>query len=148
MAKSTKPIPEGLQAVTPQIVTRDATRALEFLQKAFGAEMPHPPMKGPDGKIIHGFVKIGGCAIFVAEAGGFSKETAANIFLYVNDVDATFAKAVSAGGKALSPPNDMFWGDRWSLLEDPFGNVWQIATHIEEVSGEEMQKRMQNMPKK
>ena len=91
---------------------------------------------------MHGFVAIGDCAIFVSDAGGFAKPTSANLFLYVSDVDATFESAKSAGCKPMSPPNDMFWGDRWSMVEDPFGNVWQIATHKEEVTSEEMQKRM------
>ncbi len=147
MTKSKQPIPQGLRAVQPQLVVKGAQRAIDFAKAAFGAEMPHPPMKGPDGTIMHGFVRIADCVVFVAEAGGFAKATSSNTFLYVPDVDAVFEKAVAAGAKPLAPPNDMFWGDRWSMIEDPFGNVWQIATHVEDVTPDEMQKRMANMPK-
>jgi uncharacterized glyoxalase superfamily protein PhnB len=104
-------------------------------------------MLGPDGAVMHAHLKVHDMVLFVAEAGGFSKATAANTFLYVPDAKATFEKAVAAGAKALAPVSDMFWGDRWGMVEDPFGNVWQIATHVEDVSGEEMQKRVQSMPK-
>ena len=145
MAK--KAIPDGLRSVQPQIVVTGADRALDFCKAAFGAETPHPPMKGPDGKIMHAHLRIGDSVVFVAEAGGFAKPTSSNTFVYVPDVDAVFKKAVAAGAKAVAPPSDMFWGDRWSMVEDPFGNVWQIATHVEDVSPEEMMKRMASMAK-
>jgi len=142
MAKSTKPVPEGLRSLTPQIVVKDAGAALETYQRAFGAEVLGK-MTGPDGKsVMHSHVKIGDSVLFVAEAG-FAPPSATNLFLYVADVDAVFAKATQAGCKALAPPADMFWGDRWGQVQDPFGNVWQVATHVEDVSPEEMQRRAQ-----
>src|SRR5262249_15533491 len=142
MAKSTKPIPEGLHSLTPQIVAKDAARALEIYQRAFGAEV-QGKMFGPDGKtLMHSHVRIGDSILFVAEAG-FAPASASNIFLYVPDVDAVAAKATQAGFKTLAPVADMFWGDRWGQVQDPFGNVWQIATHVEDVSPEEMQRRAQ-----
>lgn len=141
MAKSTKPIPEGMRTLTTQIVAKDVQNAIDFVKKAFGAEQPFPPMKGPDGKIMHGHLRVGDSVLMFSEPG-FSKPTSTNVFVYVPDVDATYAKAISAGGKALAPVADMFWGDRWGMIEDPFGNVWQIATHVEDVPPDEMMKRM------
>ena len=110
--------------------------------------MPFPPMRGPDGaSIMHAHVIIGDSAIFFSDAGGFAKPTTANLFFYVPDVDKAIAQAAAAGAKVLAPATDMFWGDRWSMLEDPSGNVWQIATHVEDVSPEEMQRRMANLPR-
>jgi PhnB protein len=145
MAKSTKPIPEGLHSLTPQIVAKDAAAALDLYRRAFGAEVMGQ-MTGPDGKsVMHSHVRIGDSVLFVAEAG-FAPPSAANNFLYVPDVDAVFARATQAGCKALAPPADMFWGDRWGQVQDPFGNVWQIATHVEDVSPEEMQRRAKQAP--
>lgn len=141
MAKSTKPIPEGMRTLTTQIVAKDVQKLIDFVRSAFGAEQPFPPMKGPDGKIMHGHLRVGDCVVMFAEPG-FSPATKSNTFVYVPDVDAIFAKAVSAGAKVLAPVADMFWGDRWGMVEDPAGNVWQIATHVEDVPPEEMMKRM------
>ncbi len=147
MPKSTQPVPAGLTAVTPQLVCKGADSLLGFLGKAFGGEQPFPAMRNPDGTVMHGHVRIGAAVVFVSEAGGFAKPTSANVFLYVPDVDKTFAAAVAAGAKPAMPPTDMFWGDRWSMVEDPFGNVWQVATHVEDVAPEELQRRMASLPK-
>jgi uncharacterized glyoxalase superfamily protein PhnB len=136
--------PEGLRNVTAQLVVRDAKALFEFLTKVFGAQlMDH--MAGPDGKVMHSFLRLGDSVLFASDAGGFAKETSSNLFVYVDDVDAAFSKAKAAGAKVLAPASDMFWGDRWGMIEDPWGNVWQIAKHIEDVSPEEMKRRM---PKK
>ncbi|HVE86480.1 MAG TPA: VOC family protein [Myxococcales bacterium] len=143
MAKSTKPIPEGLHSLTPQIVTKDAAAALELYQRAFGAEVLGK-MAGPDGKgVMHSHVRIGDSILFVADAG-FAPPTASNLFLYVADVDAVFARATGAGFTVVAPLQDMFWGDRWGQVKDPYGNVWQLATHLEDVSAEEMARRAKN----
>ncbi|HYV49363.1 MAG TPA: VOC family protein [Myxococcaceae bacterium] len=140
MAKSTKPVPEGLRSLTPQIVVNDAAAALELYQRAFGAEVMGK-MTGPDGKsVMHSHVRIGDSVLFVASAG-FAPPTHSNNFLYVPDVDAVFARATAAGFKVLAPVADMFWGDRWGQVQDPYGNAWQLATHVEDVSPEEMQRR-------
>ncbi len=135
-------IPEGLQAVIPQLVVADGRKLLDFLEKAFGATTLHA-MPGPDDKgVMLAAVRIGDITLFVSDASGFAKPTSANLFLYVPDVDATFAKATAAGATAGAPPSDMFWGDRWSTVMDPFGNQWQIATHLEDVPPAEMMERM------
>lgn len=143
------PIPEGYTAVTPYLVVRDAAKALDFYQKAFGAtELFRMP--GPGGKVMHAEMQIGNARVMLSEEslerGAPSpqalKGTTVSLLHYVADVDASFKRAVDAGAKAVSPPADMFWGDRWSLVEDPFGHQWQIATHKEDLSPEEMSKRM------
>ena len=142
MPKATSHVPQGLRTVTPQLVVSDGKKLIAFMEGAFDGKLMGA-FPGPDGKgIMHGFVQIGDCAVFLSDAAGFAKPTSANLFLYVEDVDATFERAKKAGGKPMTPPNDMPWGDRWSMIEDPFGNVWQIATHKEDMSPEEMQKRM------
>src|SRR5262245_13862589 len=142
MAKAKSHIPEGLPAVIPQLVVSDARALVEFAAKAFGAELQHFA-PGPDGKgIMHGFMHIGGAAIFLSDTPGFAAPTQANLFVYVPDVDASFKNALAAGAKQLQPVADMFWGDRWGMVADPWGNVWQIATHKETISPEEMQARM------
>jgi uncharacterized glyoxalase superfamily protein PhnB len=106
-------------------------------------------MTGPDNKgIMHAHVRIGDSVVFMSDAGGFAKPTTANVFAYVEDVDATVERAAAAGAKVMAPVADMFWGDRWGMVEDPFGNVWQVATHIEDVSPEEMKRRLASMPMK
>lgn len=143
MPKAKSHVPEGLSAVIPQLVTKDARALAAFAEKAFGAKLEHA-MPGPDGKgVMHGMIRIGGAAIFVSDVVGFAQPTQANLFVYVPDVDASFASALAAGAKALQPVTDMFWGDRWGMLVDQWGTIWQIATHKETLSPEEMQTRMQ-----
>jgi PhnB protein len=140
MAKSH--IPEGLPAVIPQLVVKDAQALIDFAVRSFDAQFAHA-MPGPDGKgIMHGMFSVGGAPIFISDAGGFAEPTRANLFIYVPDVDAAFTRALAAGAKQLQPVTDMFWGDRWGMLSDPFGNIWQVATHKERLSPEEMQRRM------
>jgi PhnB protein len=141
MSKAKSHIPEGLPAVIPQLVVKDARALVDFANKAFGAELQHAA-PGPDGTgVMHGFFRIGGAPVFVSDAA-FAQPTQANLFVYVPDVDAAFSRAIAAGAKQLAPVGDMFWGDRWGMLADPWGNIWQVATHKEVVSPEEMQKRM------
>jgi len=142
MAKTTKHTPEGLHSATTQLVVRGARDAIAFYEKAFGATDVHT-MPGADGKsIMHGWFRVGDSAIFISDEGGFAKATSSNVFLYVPDVDATVKAAEAAGAKVKTPVADMFWGDRWGMIEDPWGTIWQIATHVEDVSPEEMSKRM------
>jgi PhnB protein len=146
MAKS-KPIPEGHHTITPHLVIRDAAKAIDFYKKAFGAvELGRMPM--PDGKIMHADLKIGDCHLFLAEEfPGMSKSPLAlggspvTLHLYVEDVDSFFQRAVGAGAKVKMPIADMFWGDRYGQLADPFGHEWSIATHKEDPTPEEMKKR-------
>ena len=145
-----KAIPEGYYSLTPYLAVRGAAAAIEFYTKAFGAQ-ELMRMPGPGGRIMHAEVKIGNSVLMLAdenpERGHLSPASrggaTASVMFYTEDVDATFKKAVAAGAKADMPPADMFWGDRMGNLTDPFGHTWAIATHKEDVSPGEMQKRMQ-----
>jgi uncharacterized glyoxalase superfamily protein PhnB len=142
-----KPIPEGMHTVTPHLVCAGAAEAIEFYKKAFGAvEMGRMP--GPGGKLIHAMVKIGDSPVMLVdefpEWGGTGpktlKGTPVTIHLYVNDADTVFKSAVDAGATAKMPMADMFWGDRYGVVIDPFGHSWSIATHIKDMTPEEMAK--------
>jgi len=150
MAPAKKPIPEGFHSVTPSLVVRDAAKAIDFYKKALGAQ-ELVRMPGPDGKIMHAELKIGDSIIFLGEEnpqmGAKSPQTlggcTGTLNLYVNDVDQTFKQAVSAGGRESMPVADQFWGDRYGTFVDPFGYSWGIATHKEDLSPAEMDKRAQ-----
>jgi PhnB protein len=147
MAKATNPVPQGYHSITPAITCRDAAKAIDFYKKAFGAQ-ELMRMPSPDGKISHAEIKIGDSVVFVSDefAGMSAAPTqtttpAVYFWLYVNDADAVYKQAVSAGAKASMPLEDMFWGDRFGKVTDPFGHQWGIATHVEDVSPEEIGKR-------
>jgi PhnB protein len=144
-----KAIPDGYHSVTPYLVVRDGTRAMEFYKKAFGAiEMLRMPM--PDGRLAHAEIKVGDSIIMFAdeapEHGATSPETiggvAGSLMLYVNEVDAVFKQALAAGATEIQPVTDKFYGDRSGMLKDPFGHHWTIATHTEDLTPEEIQRRM------
>jgi len=149
MMATVKPIPDGYHSLTPYLVVEDAPAAIEFYKKAFGAE-ECVRMAGPDGKVAHAEIKIGDSMLMLSEAnpqyGARSPKslggTPASILVYVEDVDAAFDRAVKAGAKVEMPVQDMFWGDRYGKLTDPFGHSWQMATHKEDVAPEEMGRRM------
>ena len=142
-------IPDGYYSLTPYVVCRGAAKAIEFYTKAFGAQET-VRMPGPDGSVMHAEVKIGNSMLMLSdenkERGQLSPESIGgspcSIMLYTEDVDEVFRRAVAAGAKAEMPPTDMFWGDRMGNLVDPFGHKWAIATHKEDVSPAEMEKRM------
>jgi len=144
-----KAIPDGYYSLTPYLIIKGAAEAIEFYKKAFGA-VETVRMPGPGGRIMHAEVKIGNTMLMLSdenqERGYLSPATrggaTSSVMLYTDDVDATFQKALAAGAKQESAPTDMFWGDRMGNLIDPFGHTWAIATHKEDVSPEEMQKRM------
>lgn len=149
MTQKVNPIPPGMRSVTPHLVCDGAAAAIDFYKKAFGAtEVGRMP--GPDGRLMHGHIVIGDSAVMlVDENRQFGmlgpktlKGSPVTIHLYVEDVDAFFAHAVAAGAKATMPPADMFWGDRYGVVEDPFGHHWSIATHKRDVSPAEMQQAM------
>jgi PhnB protein len=144
-----KPIPDGYHTATPVLIVNGAARAIEFYQKAFGAtELMR--FADPSGRIAHAEIKIGDSTIMIADEfpnmGFRSPEalggTASSIHLYVEDVDAVAQRALSTGAKEVRPVQNQFYGDRSGTLADPFGHVWSIATHVEDVSIEEMQHRM------
>jgi PhnB protein len=135
-------VPPGLPAVIPQLVVKDAPALIDFAVRAFEAQPGHA-MPGPDGQgVMHGMFFVGGAPIFVSDTAGFAQPTSANVFVYVPDVDAAVSRAVAAGARVLAPVADMFWGDRWAMIADPSGNVWQVATHKEDVGPDEMMKRI------
>ena len=143
-----KKIPAGYHTATPYLVVGDAARAIDYYKRAFGAsELMR--MNGPDEKVAHAELKIGDSMLMLSDEmmGNRSPQTLGgspvSIFLYVEDVDSVFDRAVKAGAKSDMPPTDMFWGDRFGKLTDPFGHQWAIATHIEDVAPQEMQKRAQ-----
>jgi uncharacterized glyoxalase superfamily protein PhnB len=145
-----KPIPDGMHTVTPHLICAGAADAIEFYKKVFNAvEVMRLP--GPQGKLVHATIRIGDSAVMLMdefpERGGFGpkslKGSSVMIHLYVEDVDTFVAHAVGAGAKITMPVSDMFWGDRYGQLEDPFGHDWSVATHIRDVSMEEMQRAMQ-----
>lgn len=146
-APKVKPIPDGMHTVTPHLCCAGAGEAIDFYVKAFGAtELCR--IAGPDGNLMHGAIRIGDSMIFLHDefpahgavgpkARGGSSVT---IHLQVEDADASFARAVEAGATVKMPPADMFWGDRYANVEDPWGHSWSFATHIRDVSMEDLQK--------
>jgi uncharacterized glyoxalase superfamily protein PhnB len=143
--KKVRAVPKGYNSVQVSLNLTDAKAAMEFVKKAFGGKV-RVVMPGPDGKIMHAEVKVGDTVLLFTDAV-VEAARPANLFMYVPSVDKTFAKAVKAGGKVIMPVADMFWGDRWARVEDPYGNRWSIATHIEDVTPKEMKKRMANAAK-
>ena len=147
-----QPIPQGFTAVTPYLVIEGAGDALEFYKRAFGAE-EISRMPGPDGAVMHAEIRIGGAALMLGEAcperGHLGpkalKGSAVSIMLYVPDVDAMAERAQKAGAKITQPVADMFWGDRYGTLEDPFGHKWGVATHMRDVTEAEMAEAMRKM---
>jgi PhnB protein len=150
MAGKVNAIPAGYHSLTPYLVVNEASRAIDFYKQAFGAKET-VRMGGPGGKIGHAEMKIGDSMIMLSDempgSGNRSPQSLGgspvSIFMYVESVDSVFDQAVKAGAKADMPPQDMFWGDRFGKLTDPFGHAWAVATHIEDVAPQEMEKRAQ-----
>src|SRR5476649_950710 len=143
----TKPIPDGYHSVTPYLIIRGAAAAIEFYKEAFGAtELFRFP--APDGKIGHAEIKIGDSPIMLADEYpdmGYKGpqtlgDSPVSLMIYVDDVDTVFDRAVAAGAKTREAVSDKFYGDRIGTLEDPFGHVWHVSTHKEDVSAEEMER--------
>lgn len=143
-----KPIPSGFHTVTPYLMVRDAQRTIEFLKKAFGAEEAVPPMRGPDGKIMHADLKIGNSHVMLGEGNDQWPASPTGLYLYVEDADAVYKRAVAAGGKSTMEPMDQFYGDRSGCVKDADGNLWWIATHKEDLSIAELKKRGEEFFKK
>jgi uncharacterized glyoxalase superfamily protein PhnB len=138
---SVKHIPAGFGTVTPFLIVTQATMLIEFLIKAFNGELTYI-MKGEDGKVMHATVKIGDSMLMISDATEKMGPTPCMLYLYVDDVDKVYADAMAAKGMSIREPKDEFYGDRSAGVKDPWDNQWWIATHIEDVSDEEMQKRM------
>lgn len=141
-----KPIPEGMHSVTPHIVCAGAADAIEFYKKAFNA-VEQVRLDGPTGKLVHACIQIGNSRVMLAdenpEWGSIGPNTlkgsSVTLHLYVEDADQVFAQAINAGATLKMPLTNMFWGDRYGLVTDPYGHIWAIATHIKDVSLEEIQ---------
>lgn len=149
MSTKTKPIPDGYSAVTPYLIIKGAAQALDFYQRIFGAR-ERMRLPGPGGAVMHAEMEIGGSVIMLGDEcpqmGAVSPQTLGgtpvSVHLYMLDADAKFAAAVAAGAKCEQPVENKFYGDRSGTLLDPFGHRWTLATHVEDVSPEEIGRRM------
>ncbi len=149
-ATKVSPIAKGFHSVTPHLTLKNAAQAIDWYRKAFGAkELLRMP--GPGGSVMHAEIKIGDSVVMFSDESPQSAEKApesagastASLMIYTPDVDKTFQRAVTQGAKTVMPPTDMFWGDRFGTLHDPFGHAWSIATHTKDLSPKEMQKAQQ-----
>ena len=147
MPTPVRPIPEGYHSISPALTCKDAARAIEFYKSVFGAtEIMRMP--GPGGVIMHAELRIGDSVIFLNDeipgmTAGLSGSSSnpVYLFLYTEDVDSIYNRAVSMGSKVVMPLENMFWGDRYGKFNDPFGHSWGVATHVEDVAPEEMTRR-------
>jgi PhnB protein len=135
-----KPIPEGYHTVTPYLTVQGAANLIDFLKQAFEAQETER-ITQPDGAIGHAEVRIGDSIVMMTDAGGERKPMPSGIYLYVNDTDAVYQRALQAGAASIMEPADQFYGDRSAGVQDPSGNHWWIATHKEDVPPEELKKR-------
>jgi PhnB protein len=149
MTSQIKPIPEGYHTITPNLVCSNASGAIDFYKKAFGATETGGRATAPDGKVAHAELKIGDSVVFVNDtmgpAGALGPEPKVHplqLHLYVENADIVFNRAVAAGARVEMPLQNMFWGDRYGKVIDPFGHSWSIATRVENVSPQEMERRM------
>jgi PhnB protein len=154
MQNAVRAIPEGYHSISPAITCKDAARAIDFYKSVFGAtEIMR--MSGPGGVIMHAELRIGDSVIFVndeipgmAAAPSGSSLNPVYLFLYTEDVDSVYNRAVAAGCKVTMPLDNMFWGDRYGKFNDPFGHSWGVATHVEDVAPEEMKRRSEEWTNK
>jgi PhnB protein len=159
MTDKVKAIPDGFHTITPHLTVRDAKRAIDFYQKAFGAEVLHVA-PAPGGKVMHAALRIGDSMLMLndefPEYGGqlaptATTGTAVALHIYLDNVDAAFERAVAAGATVKMPLMDQFWGDRYAQVTDPFGHRWSLATHNRDMTQEEMQQEQEKafakMPK-
>jgi len=146
MARAASPVPKGYSTVTPVLTCEDTRKAIEWYKKALGAEEQSTSV-GPDGKVMHASIRLGTSYLMLHDEMMGSKAarrlggSPVELFLYVDDCDALFKRAVDAGAVAKMLPSDQFWGDRWGAFTDPFGLVWQVATHKEDLTKEEIESR-------
>jgi PhnB protein len=149
MPNPVKPIPDGYHTVTPYMVVSDASRQIDFVKRAFDAKELHRSL-GPDGKVAHAEVSVGDSRIMIGGARPGQPPIPCMLYLYVADTDAAYQRTIEAGATSVMAPANQFYGDRNGGVKDADGNQWWIATHVEDVSPEEIQKRMQALygPKK
>jgi uncharacterized glyoxalase superfamily protein PhnB len=144
--KPINPVPRQYGTVTPTMNQSDAAATIAFCKKAFGAKLL-TKMAGPGGKLMHAEIQIGDSIVMVSDAV-MEPARVASLFLYVPKVDKAIAKAVKAGAQVISPAQDMFWGDRFGRLKDPFGNLWALASRVEKLSPSVMKQRMKEEAKR
>ena len=152
-ATRVNPIPEGMHSLTPHLVCDGAAKAIDFYKAAFGA-VEGARLPGPDGRLMHAMLRIGDSALMLVDEfpqmGSLGpkalKGSPVTLHLFVPDVDATMAQAVRAGAKLIMPAENMFWGDRYGQLEDPFGHRWSVATHLQDLTPEQIQANFAKMP--
>ena len=152
MASSVKAIPEGMHTVTPHLVCANALEAMDWYTRAFGA-VDMGRMLGPDGKLMHGMMRLGDGHIMLGEenmgCGAAGPKTLngspVTLHLYVEDADKTFADAIAAGATSRMAVEEMFWGDRYGVLQDPWGHSWSVATHVKDLTDEEIKANMAKM---
>lgn len=140
MAGQVKAIPEGYHTLTPYLVVQNGARLVEFLEEGLGAKLVHR-MDHLDGSLWHADLQVGDSHVMLGGASEDSPATPASIYVYVEDADAAYRRALAAGGVSIMEPQDNFYGDRHGGITDPPGNTWWLATHIEDVSDEELAKR-------
>jgi PhnB protein len=153
MSEKPQAIPPGFHTLTPHLIVRHAAQAIEFYQKAFGAELLGK-MLTPDGKVMHAALKVGDSMLMLndefPEWGALSPLSSGGsgvtIHIYLENVDAAFGRAISAGAAVKMPLMDQFWGDRYGIVTDPYGHHWSMATHVRDMSPEEMAEAMKQMP--
>ena len=143
---TTKYIPDGYHSITPSICIDGAQKFVAFLKEVFGAK-ERMRMHGPGGKIMHAEFAIGDSAIMLADTMPGWPAKSNSLYVYVEDVDAAYQRAIKAGAKSVQEPANQFWGDRSASVTDPFGNSWGIATHVEDVSPQELKKRAEAFQK-
>jgi uncharacterized glyoxalase superfamily protein PhnB len=143
-----KAIPDGYRSITPYLVVDGASKLIEFLKRAFGAQEVFAPMVGPDGRIGHAEILLGDSVVMMADATPEWKALSSLIHYYVDDVDAVYRSALQAGATSVREPADQFYGDRSATVRDPLGNLWSIATHKEDVSRQELERRVAEVMKK
>ncbi|HLV95069.1 MAG TPA: VOC family protein [Candidatus Acidoferrales bacterium] len=151
MSAAVKPIPEGYHSITPALVSSNAGAAIDFYKKVFNATEKGGRAVGPDGKIVHAELRIGDSVFFINDTMGPASALGTEpkihplqLHLYVEDADAVFNRAVASGARVDMPLQNMFWGDRFGKVVDPFGHTWAIATHVEDVAPQEMERRMRD----
>lgn len=153
MSAPVKPIPDGMPTLTPHLVCDGAAAAIDFYVKAFNA-VELSRLAGPDGKLMHGMMRIGDSPLMLVDAmpewGALDPKrlngSPVTLHLYVEDVDAAIAQAAAAGATVAMPPADMFWGDRYGQVVDPFGHRWSLATHKQDLSSEQIRQAMESAP--
>lgn len=144
-----KPVPDGFHTLTPHLIVRDSKAAIDFYQRAFGAQLQGEVAYMPDGRVMHAMVKIGDSMLMLNDefpehgvVAPHDGQSGVSLHIYVDNVDDLFARATDAGAQVKMPLADMFWGDRYGKVQDPFGHQWTLGTHIKDMSREEMQQAM------